>query len=118
MGEPTSVDTDQMYKVLPQVDEIVRKLTAVHNGLVAGAGPLEDAAGDDAAGRAFRTNYTAARDQVVGPTGDLLTITGSINDRVNMMIGGYDQTEEDNTVKVPSAETPAPAAEHVPTERA
>jgi hypothetical protein len=41
MSETTSVDTDQMTKVMPQVDELENRLAAANNGLVADATPLE-----------------------------------------------------------------------------
>jgi hypothetical protein len=103
MSETTSVDTDQMTKVMPQVDELENRLAAANNGLVADATPLENAAGDDAAGKAFYDAYSTARDQITGATRDLQTITASIRDGINTMVRGYTQTEEDNTIATPNS---------------
>ena len=103
MAESTWVDTDRMAKVAPQVDELERKLGAVHDALVAGVAPLDGAAGDDAPGRAFYDTYSTTRDQIVGATRDLRTITGSIRDGITTMINGYSATEEDNIVNQPPA---------------
>ena len=104
MSEPVFVDTDRLSKISPQVDELMRRITAAHASLIAGTGPLSDAAGDDAPGKVFNAAISESGGQIIDATGALGKVSGSVNLGINTMVHGYTSTEEDNTVKAPRPE--------------
>ena len=107
MADQVWVDTDRMSVVGPQVDALARKTMAARSGLVEAVTRLADAAGDDAAGQAFKASHDQVRDQVVGAMHDFAKITNSMLTGIGTMVRGYAQTEENNTVPK-TFEAPAP----------
>lgn len=101
MSEPTWVDTDQMGKIMPAIQDLVTQFSEVHAVLLSSSTQAADAAGDDAAGRAFKEQFTPMSNQISGSVQDGHKIMLGMVDGINTMIGGYTHTEEANTVNQP-----------------
>lgn len=111
MSDEVWVDTDRMGVVTPQVDALAQKTGEVRLGLLSGLDRLYDAAGDDAAGRAFNEQHGPMAHMVVGAMSDFVEITHGVLSGIHTMIAGYTATEERNTV--PGFGTPAEPRETV-----
>ncbi|WP_194915202.1 hypothetical protein [Catenulispora rubra] len=107
MADQVWVDTDRMSVVSPQVEELARKTQGARSGLVEAVSRLADAAGNDAAGQAFKASHDPVRDQVVGAMHDFVQITNGMLTGIGTMVRGYVQTEENNTVPK-TFDAPAP----------
>jgi hypothetical protein len=98
MSDQIWVDTDRMGVVTPQVDALADKTGEVRTGLLENLDRLYDAAGDDAAGRAFNDQHGPMSLMVVRAMGDFVDITHGVLTGIHTMVAGYTATEEGNTV--------------------